>query len=80
MNEDNCVLLIRTVQVSPIRNLFSSAKDILGDLTLIFPVPVVLPIPVPVVLPTPVVVVPVVSSTDEAPKKKMVVKKKVVVA
>jgi hypothetical protein len=42
------------------------------------PVPVVLPIPVPVVLPTPVVVVPVVSSTDEAPKKKMVVKKKVV--
>ena len=44
------------------------------------PVPVVLPTPVPVVLPTPVVVVPVVSSTDEAPKKKMVVKKKVVVA
>jgi hypothetical protein len=42
------------------------------------PVPVVLPTPVPVVLPTPVVVVPVVSSTDEAPKKKMVVKKKVV--
>jgi proliferating cell nuclear antigen len=36
MNEDNCVLLIRTVQISPIRNLFSSAKDILGDLTLIF--------------------------------------------
>ena len=36
MNEENCVLLIRTVQISPIRNLFSSAKDILGDLTLIF--------------------------------------------
>jgi proliferating cell nuclear antigen len=36
MNEDNCVLLIRTVQISPIRNLFSSAKDIVGDLNIQF--------------------------------------------
>lgn len=36
MNEDNCVLLIRTVQISPIRNLFSAQKDIVGDLTLLF--------------------------------------------
>jgi proliferating cell nuclear antigen len=36
MNEDNCVLLIRTVQISPIRNLFSSVKDIVGDLNIQF--------------------------------------------
>ena len=28
--------LIRTVQVSPIRNLFQSLKDIIGDLTILF--------------------------------------------
>lgn len=36
MNESNCVLLIRTVQISPIRNLFQSLKDIIGDLTMLF--------------------------------------------
>lgn len=36
MNEDNCVLLIRTVQISPIRNLFLSLKDILADQTVLF--------------------------------------------
>ena len=36
MNENNCVLLIRTVQISPIRNLFQSLKDIIGDLTMLF--------------------------------------------
>ena len=33
MNENYCVLLIRTVQISPIRNLFQSLKDIIRDLT-----------------------------------------------
>lgn len=36
MNESNCVLLIRTVQISPIRNLCSSIKDIIGDINLQF--------------------------------------------
>jgi proliferating cell nuclear antigen len=36
MNEDNCVLLIKTVQISPIRNLFSSIKDIIGDINIQF--------------------------------------------
>lgn len=36
MNENKFILLIRTVQVSPIRNLFQSLKDIIGDLTILF--------------------------------------------
>ena len=36
MNENNCVLFIQTVQISPIRNLFQSLKDIIGDLTMLF--------------------------------------------
>ena len=36
MNEENCVLLIRTVQISPIRNLYGSLKDIIGDITMMF--------------------------------------------
>jgi proliferating cell nuclear antigen len=36
MNEDNCVLCIRTVQISPIKSLFTSIKDILTDATITF--------------------------------------------
>lgn len=36
MNEENNVLTIKTVQIQPIRNLVTSLKDILGDLTITF--------------------------------------------
>jgi proliferating cell nuclear antigen len=36
MNEDNCVLLIKTVQIAPIRNLCSSIKDIISDINIQF--------------------------------------------
>jgi proliferating cell nuclear antigen len=36
MNEENCVLCIRTVQISPIKSLFTSIKDILTDATITF--------------------------------------------
>lgn len=36
MNEDNCVLIIRSVQIQPIRNIIVSIKDILIDATLKF--------------------------------------------
>jgi proliferating cell nuclear antigen len=36
MNESNCVLLIKTVQIAPIRNLFSSIKDIISDINIQF--------------------------------------------
>jgi proliferating cell nuclear antigen len=36
MNEDNCVLIIRSVQIQPIRNIIVSIKDILIDATITF--------------------------------------------
>lgn len=36
MNEDNCVLIIRSVQIQPIRNIIMSIKDILIDATISF--------------------------------------------
>lgn len=36
MNRDNCVLVIRSVQVQPIRNIIVSIKDILIDATITF--------------------------------------------
>jgi proliferating cell nuclear antigen len=36
MNEDNCVLVIRSVQIQPIRNIIVSVKDILIDATITF--------------------------------------------
>jgi len=36
MNEDNCVLVIRSVQIQPIRNIIVSIKDILIDATITF--------------------------------------------
>jgi Proliferating cell nuclear antigen, N-terminal domain len=36
MNESNCVLLIKAVQIAPIRNLFSSTEDIISDINIQF--------------------------------------------
>jgi proliferating cell nuclear antigen len=36
MNEDNNVLTIKTVQIQPIRNVFTAIKDILADSTITF--------------------------------------------
>jgi hypothetical protein len=36
MNEANNVLTIKTVQIQPIRNLWTSIKDILTDCTMTF--------------------------------------------
>ena len=36
MNEENNVLTIRTIQISPIRNLITAIKDILTDATITF--------------------------------------------
>lgn len=36
INEDNCVLIIRSVQIQPIRNIIVSIKDILIDATITF--------------------------------------------
>jgi hypothetical protein len=65
------------VHVPEVNNKQSTIVDDSDDEEEVVPTPVAV-VPEPVVVPTPVAVVPVGSSTDEAPKKKMVVKKKVV--
>lgn len=36
MNENDCMLIIKTVQIQPIRNVFTAIKDILSDSTITF--------------------------------------------
>ena len=36
MNEENTVLLLKTVQISPLRNLITAIKDILTDSTITY--------------------------------------------
>jgi hypothetical protein len=68
---------VEIVPVPEVNNKQSTIVDDSDDEEEVVPTPVAV-VPEPVVVPTPVAVVPVGSSTDEAPKKKMVVKKKVV--
>ena len=36
MNEDNNVLIIKTVQIQPIRNMITAIKDVLTDATITY--------------------------------------------